>query len=140
MLILILLNVKIGISYDHTGHLSCCDLPCERSIITKNKRSITMDNFIDEILAQSGAKASADPEVEAQLKADLTERAAALINRRLVDALTDEQTDKLNQLLDDQPDNVEAFQQFIIDNLPDKDQIVAAALYEFRVLYLGSEA
>ena len=99
-----------------------------------------MDNFIDEILAQSGAKASADPEVEAQLKADLTERAAALINRRLVDALTDEQTDKLNQLLDDQPDNVEAFQQFIIDNLPDKDQIVAAALYEFRVLYLGSEA
>ena len=99
-----------------------------------------MDNFIDELLSQTGAHASADPEVEAELKLELAERCANLINKRLIEALNDEHTERLNVLLDEQPDNAEAFQKFITESLPNKDQIVAATLYEFRALYLGSEA
>ena len=99
-----------------------------------------MDNFINDLLVQTGAQSSADPEVEAELKAELTERCANLINKRLIEALTDDQTGQLNNMLDNNPNDPEAFQQFITDSLPNKDQVVAATLYEFRALYLGSEA
>lgn len=99
-----------------------------------------MDEFINDILAQSGATTTADPEIEAQLRQELSERAATLINRRLIDALSENDTSELDKLLDDRSDDVEAFQQFIADKLPNKDQIVAAALYEFKVLYLGTDA
>lgn len=99
-----------------------------------------MDDFVNDLLAQTGATVGADLEVEQQLKLDLAERAATLINRRLVDALPEDRVEALNQLLDERPDDVDAYQQFISDNVPSKDEVVAAALYEFRVLYLGARA
>ena len=99
-----------------------------------------MDKFIEDLLAQTGAQARADPEVEAELRAELAERCANLINKRLIEALSDTQTEQLNTMLDNNPNDPEAFQQFITDSLPNQDEIVAATLYEFRALYLGSEA
>ena len=99
-----------------------------------------MDEFLDNLLAQIGALQTADPEVVEQLKADMSERVAALINRRLIDALPDDKVTGLETLLDEQPNNVEAYQQFINDNLPNKQEIVNATLLEFRALYLGAGA
>jgi hypothetical protein len=99
-----------------------------------------MDEYLNDLLSQTGALQTADQDVLTQLKSDLSERVTALINRRLIDALPEEKVAELERMLDEQPDNVEAYQQFMVENLPNRQEIVNATLLEFRVLYLGADA
>jgi hypothetical protein len=99
-----------------------------------------MDEYLTDLLSQTGAVQTADQDVLRQLKSDLSERVTALINRRLIDALSEDKVAELERLLDEQPDNVEAYQQFMVDNLPNRQEIVNTSLLEFRALYLGVDA
>lgn len=99
-----------------------------------------MENFITQLLADQGVDPAMDPAVRAQLVAELTSKANDLINRRLIDAMSDEVVSHFNDLVEDENTDAAAVQQFITTNVPNRDQVVAAALIEFRALYLGEKA
>lgn len=99
-----------------------------------------MDEYIEQLLKDAGVPEATDPAVKKQLTADLTARANDLVNRRLIDAMSDEDAAAFDKLLDEQSDNVNAMQQFITDHIPNREKVVGAALLEFRALYLGKAA
>ena len=99
-----------------------------------------MDEFILQLLQDAGMLSEADPQMLEEMKIQLAERAAQLINRRLVEQLKEAQLDELDRLLDDAPDDVAAYQDFITRSVPDQARVYAMALVEFRGLYLGSQA
>lgn len=99
-----------------------------------------MDEYIEQLLKDAGIPESTDKEVKEQLASDLKTRAMDLINRRLIDSMNDQDLAEFEKLLDSEPDNTEAMQKFIDEHVPDKEEVVARALLEFRALYLGTAA
>lgn len=99
-----------------------------------------MDEFLRQLLIDKGLPEDIDPEVRSQLLRDLSSRAADLINRRLIDALSEQDVAMLDKLIDEKPDDANAYLQFINDHVADKENITASALLEFRALYLGKDA
>lgn len=97
-----------------------------------------IEKFIKQLLKEKGLPPNLEPKVYDQLVKDLSERAVDLINRRQIDAMTDEQAKQFDDLLAAHPEDVQAAQEFIQKNVPNQDQVVAAALGEFRQLYLGN--
>jgi hypothetical protein len=95
-----------------------------------------IDQFVEDLIKEKGLPADLDSEVRQQLVNNLTERVANLINRRLIDALPDEKVTELEKLVDTNPQDAQAFQKFMADNVPNQEQVIAAALLEFRGLYL----
>ena len=96
-----------------------------------------LDEYVKDILKQKGLPPNMDPEVHTQLVKDVTQMAEDLINKRLLDALSDEQFDQLEKIAGHQPDQ-KSIQDFIDKNLPNKQQIVTEALTDFRNTYLGT--
>lgn len=107
--------------------------------ISLNKKR-DMEAYILQLLHDSGVPADLDEATQAQLVADLTARANDLINRRMIESLDDEQLAQFNDILDNHPDDAAAMTAFIDQNVPDKQEIAARALLEFRSLYLGEAA
>ncbi len=99
-----------------------------------------MEEFIEQLLKDKGVPEGVDPEVRKQLAADLVSRATDFVNRRMIDSLSDEQLAEFEKILDEQPNDTSALQNFIEKNVADKESITAAALLEFRALYLGKAA
>ncbi len=99
-----------------------------------------MDQFIQQLLREQGVSDTMDPEVRAQLTDELTSRATDFVNRRLIDAMSDEVAAQFNAFLDDESVTPEQVQNFVETNVPNREQVVASALVEFRSLYLGDKA
>ena len=99
-----------------------------------------MEAFILQLLHDKGLPADLDEGVQAQLVKDLTNRLVDMINRRVIDTLSEEQAQELEKLIDQNPDNPQAIQEFIDKNVPDKQEIATKAMFEFRTLYLGANA
>jgi hypothetical protein len=99
-----------------------------------------MDEFINQLLQDKGTPTTVDPEVRAQLVQDLSVRADKMINRYLIDALSEEDALAFEKIIDEQPDNLGAMQEFIDAHVPNKSQVVGMALLEFRSIYLGAKA
>jgi hypothetical protein len=97
-----------------------------------------LEQFVKQILQEKGLPENLDPEVYNKLVSDLIDRVGNLINRRLIESLDDEQLNQFNHLLDNEPENSEAMQKFIEENVKNKEQITTEALMEFRDLYLGN--
>jgi hypothetical protein len=102
------------------------------------KEKNMIEQFIEKLLSEKSLPADLDPEVRQQMVKNLSERAVNLVNKRLVENLPEDKVAELEKLIDSQPENAEAYQKFIDENLPNKDQVVAIALAEFRSLYLGT--
>lgn len=99
-----------------------------------------MEQFIQQLLKDQGVPDSLDGEVRKQLVEELTGRATDFVNRRLLEAMSEEAVEQFNSLLDEEPVDPNKIQQFIATHVPDKERVAAAALYEFRTLYLGDKA
>lgn len=99
-----------------------------------------MDEYIQKLLRDQGITDTLEPDVRAQLISELTGRANDFLNRRLLDAMSDEAVEQFNKLLNEPSLTTEQVQNFITANVPNRDQVVAAALVEFRALYLGDKA
>lgn len=99
-----------------------------------------MEEYAKQLLRDAGVPQSSDDETMQGLVAQIVDRATDMINRRLIDAMSDEDAAEFDKLLQDRPDDVEAVQQFIDQHVPDKQKIAGAALLEFRALYLGKDA
>ena len=96
-----------------------------------------IEKFIKQLLQEKGLPPNLEPKVYDQLVKDLNERAVDLINRRLIDSMTDEQAQEFDKLLAAHPEDIPAAQEFIQKNVPNQAEVVTATLGEFRQLYLG---
>jgi hypothetical protein len=99
-----------------------------------------MEQFIQQLLRDQDVPEDLDPEVRVQLVSELTSRASDFLNARLIDAMSDETVEHFNTMLDDDSTTPEQVQNFITTNVSNKDQVIARALAEFRMLYLGDRA
>lgn len=96
-----------------------------------------LEQFITQLLQDKGLPPSLGPEVRSQLVSDLTTRVTDLINKRLIEGMSEEQVRNFNRILDQEPIDSTAIQQFITENIKNKEEITSGALLEFRELYLG---
>lgn len=96
-----------------------------------------LEQFIAQLLQDKGLPPGLDPEVRSQLVSDLSTRVTDLINRRLIESMSEEQARNFNRILDQEPADPTAIQQFITENIKNKEEITSGALLEFRELYLG---
>lgn len=97
-----------------------------------------IEQFVKQLLEQKQLPENLEPEVYDKLVSDLTTRVGDLINKRIIESLNDEQLTKFEQIIDNNPEDVEGAQKFIEENVQNKEQITTAALMEFRDLYLGT--
>lgn len=94
-----------------------------------------LEDFVEDLLVEKGLT-DLDPDVRFALIAELVDKANQLINRRLFEAMNEDQLKALNQMVEAKPDQA-MVDKFIEENVPNKVQITAQALNEFRSLYLG---
>lgn len=99
-----------------------------------------MEAFIKQLLADKGLPTDLDPKVREQLERDLTDRAADMVNKRMINALNDEDLANFDTLINEHSDDADLIQKFIEEHVPNKETLAASALLEFRALYLGAEA
>ena len=78
-----------------------------------------------------------DDAIHKQLVSDLSNRLIDFINRRVVESMPAEAVNEFNKLLDGQP-SPDQVQEFINNNVPDKDKIILNAMIEFRAAYIGT--
>jgi DNA replication protein DnaD len=97
-----------------------------------------IEQFVKQLLQEKGLPENLNQEVYNKLVSDLTTRVGDLINRRVIESLNEEQLGRFEHLIDTEPENTEAVQKFIEENVENKEQITTAALIEFRELYLGN--
>jgi hypothetical protein len=96
-----------------------------------------LDKFAEQLLLEKGLT-DLDPEVHSALVADISARANELINRRVVDALNEDQQKSLIQMVESGQDQ-SMIQKFIQQNLPNDREVTAKALIEFKALFLRIE-
>ncbi len=94
-----------------------------------------LQKFAEDLLKEKGLD-GVEPEIYDALVKDLATSANKLINRRFLDKMTNEQLKKFNELIETEPSD-KAVQDFIDANVSNKNAVVAAALLEFKSLYLG---
>lgn len=92
------------------------------------------DQFIDQLVTQKGLDKE-EPEVVAQIKADLAERIENRINAFILESLDPEQLEAFEKVLDQ--DSPEETQKFVRTHIPEFDERVALELMTFQSAYLA---
>lgn len=95
--------------------------------------------FITQLLKDSGIPDDLDREVYGRLVADLSQRLTKFINRRIIEALPESDLEGLEKLMRDSHPNQELLQRYIDEHLPNPVEVTAKAMNEFRRLYLGTQ-
>lgn len=98
-----------------------------------------MEDFIKQLLQDKGVTDLA-PETYNQLVSDLSARAADMVNKQVVESMNEDVLQEFEVLIDTKADDTQAVQDFIDNKVPNKEEIAAKALLEFRTLYLGVQA
>ena len=94
-----------------------------------------LDAFLNEIIDKKQLSGVTE-EVKAQLVADMKERLLNQINRALVEELSDDGIEKLNQVIDENPEDQERIQQVLVENGVDVQRVTAKVMLTFRDYYL----
>lgn len=97
-----------------------------------------MDQFIDQLMTDAHFPEDMDPEVRDQVKQDLTSRATEMINRDIMDSMSDDVFKRFEEIVNQENVDAKAVQDFITENVPDREKIAAKALFDFRTTYLGA--
>lgn len=97
-----------------------------------------LDKFLDEIV-EAKQLSGINDEVKAQLISDMKERLLDQINRALIEELSDENIDTLNQVIDEDPENQERIQGFLVESGVDVQKVTARTMLAFRDYYLQGE-
>lgn len=96
-----------------------------------------MEDFIKQLMAEHGVPADMDPKVRAHMELNLARRAAALVDKRLIEAMPESSLPGFNQLIDNPDTTHEQLQDYVAEHVPDVHAVTSQALAEFRTLYLG---
>lgn len=95
-----------------------------------------LGQFIDEMIDEKQLSGVTD-EVRAQLMSDLLAQLEDQINAALVNALSPDKVEALNDMLDQEGVTDEQVRQFIDGSGIDSQRIAASTMLRFRDLYLG---
>lgn len=102
----------------------------------KNKGSPeALDQFVDRLLEEK-AYFDVDEETVLQIKKDLSDRLEDKINASLLEKMPPENLEEFEKLLDE--GNTQKIQEFCQAHILNLDEVVAAALMDFRRLYLNA--
>ncbi len=93
-----------------------------------------IEEFIDRIIAEKGFDTK-EPEVLAQIKADLMSRFEDCVNAMIVTNLPEDLLEEFSKILDDEDE--EKTNAFLMANIPDVEEKLAAEMLEFKSMYLG---
>ena len=93
-----------------------------------------LSKFISDIIDAKGYK-TLDSDVRRQLEQDLKNRLLSQIDRAIIEALSEDQVDELNKLLD-QGVNEQGVQQYIASCNIDTQRVALETMLRFRSLYL----
>ena len=96
--------------------------------------SPSLEIFVDRLVEEKGLD-TLEAEVVAQIKKDLLDRVEDHVNAAILASLPPEKLEPFEKLL--QGGNPEISQKFCHDNIPDLEQVMAAALLNFRSIYLA---
>lgn len=92
--------------------------------------------FAKDLLREKGIN-GLDKDVYEGLVDEVSTIASQLVNKRIIDSMTDEQMNEFNKLIGSKPSESEV-QKFIDSNVANKHFIAAEALLEFKEMYLVS--
>ena len=98
----------------------------------------SLEEFIENLAKEIFKGEELDPEVFQQIQADLLDSAENIINRELIDALTDEKLTEFNIMFDNDASD-EEIQSFLAENIDNIDEIVLNALLELKAQYIKRE-
>jgi hypothetical protein len=93
-----------------------------------------LDLFIDRLLDEKGLT-NLEPTVLQQLKIDLKKRIEDRINVSILNNLPQDKVKVFEELLDKAADN--EIQDYIKQNIPNLEQVLAGELMQFRRVYLN---
>lgn len=94
----------------------------------------TFEQFIERLIEEKGLS-DVDPDIQIELKKDLAQRAEDRINAELIEHIPADKLEEFAKVASDKSDaEVHAYCK---QTIPDFDQVVAAALLNFRRTYLG---
>ncbi len=91
-----------------------------------------IDEFIDRIVAEKKFETK-DPEVLAQIKADLAESVGDHINAMIMSNIKEEKLTEFEEILDTKDE--EKITKYIREQIPDIDEKTASVLLSFRTVY-----
>jgi hypothetical protein len=92
-----------------------------------------IDSFVERLIEEKGLE-GLDSEVLAQVKSDLVGRVEDRLNVVILEQIPPSKLEKFNELLDSGDDA--KTQEFIKNNVPELEALVAAELLNFRAIYL----
>ncbi len=97
-----------------------------------------MDQFIDQLMKDANFGKDLAPEVLEQVRHDLTTRATDMVNRYIIDSMSDEVFKQFETMMSQEGDlDPKTVQDFIEQNVPNREEVATRALIEFRSIYLG---
>lgn len=92
-----------------------------------------LEKFLDQLIVEKGLS-DKDPEVSAQIKADLWKLLDRKIDAVILSSLPADSLEDFEKLIDSE--DTEAVKKFVITNIPNLDEVIALGLLEFRQAYV----
>jgi hypothetical protein len=100
-----------------------------------------MDQFIDQLMKDASFGKDLAPEILEQVRKDLTTRATDMVNRYIIDSMSDDVFKQFEAMVNQEGDlDPKTVQDFIEKNVPNREEIATRALLEFRTVYMGANA
>lgn len=92
-----------------------------------------LDKFLDQLITEKNLS-DQDPEVAAQIRADLLDMLNRKLDAVILANLPSESLEDFEVLID--AGEASAIQEFVSANIPNLDEVIAKGLMEFRQAYL----
>jgi len=102
---------------------------------SEDETDIILDKFVEKLVIEKGLS-DLDPEVRKEMESMLRERLDSTIFSELVVALSADQQEEFEKLLE-KPATADESQAFFERSIPDYANFLAGILVKFRRLYLG---
>ena len=98
---------------------------------------LTLEGFVDRLLAEKGLAGSMEEEILNQMKADLESRVEDRINAEMLAALPADRIEDFESLVDQKGSKADDIHAYLKEHVPGFDEVVANALMSFRNTYLN---
>lgn len=108
--------------------------------VKQNQTTDPIEQFVGQVLDAKKIPGTDDPEIRQQLVNDLKTRLMAQIDRAMLSALSEQQLDELNKMLDNPNIQESDIQEFYRRSGIDGRQIAFNTMMRFREYYLGNSA
>jgi hypothetical protein len=100
-------------------------------------QTLTLEGFVDRLLAEKGLVGSMEEEILDQMKQDLESRVEDRINAEMLAALPADRVEDFEALVNKDASNPDEIHSYLKEHVPGFDEVIANALMSFRNTYLN---